>query len=85
MAHVKATCSRCGHRHGSESRPAARLVRSAVAAAALADEPALVLLVGRIGTANSSGRVRAGRGCSFATAAAGAGRSQLRLVVPHQN
>ena len=56
-------------------RPAAGLMPTAPASAALGHVPAFVLLVGRVGRAHASGRMRAGRGRSFAASPGGAGRS----------
>src|SRR5207237_10814179 len=54
---------------------------AAAAAAALADVPALVLLVGCVGAAHApSSRIRAGRGRSFAAVAGGAGRSPVAVL-----
>src|SRR3979411_2658564 len=48
-------------------RPTSGLVLAAPAATALGNEPAFILLVGGVGAAHWSGRIRAARGRSFAT------------------
>src|SRR5664280_1922 len=61
-------------------RPAAGLVPAPGAAAALGHVPAFVLLIARVGAAHASGRMRAGRGRSFATSAGCAGRSPVAVL-----
>jgi hypothetical protein len=51
-------------------RPTSGLVLAAPAATALGHEPAFILLVGGVGAAHWSGRIRAARGRSFATGSA---------------
>jgi hypothetical protein len=60
-------------------RPAASLVLASAAPAAFHEVPAFVLLVAGVVAAHSSGRIRAGRGRSFATVE-GAGRSSVAVL-----
>src|SRR5664280_807618 len=61
-------------------RPAAGLVPAPPAPAALGHVPAFALLGGRVEAAHGSGRIRAGRGRSFATGAWGAGGSPVAVL-----